>query len=91
MNNHYRARAGEPHLDDPVDDRVGGNDDVRATAQTISSAEIEAVTLEPVSREERRQTLLEMRDELKAREKAGNADLLPLIQEIDQAVHKLES
>lgn len=73
----------------PVDDAVGAREDVEFTAQQIGSAEIRSVAISDAPIEERRKQLRAMRTELEARRQAGNADLGPLVEEIDGVLGEL--
>ena len=79
----------EDQLEHPVNDRVGGGDDVRATAQQIGSGEIEAVAVSAAPLKDRRNRLAEMRKELVARRDAGHGDLQQLIDEVDRTMAKM--
>jgi hypothetical protein len=83
-------RIDENAIANPVDMRAGGDADMPGIAQPVTSDDIQAILAAPFSIEERKERLLQIRNDLQSRRHAdGDNDMALLIAEVEGALEAL--
>ena len=84
-------RIDENEIANPVDMSAGGDADMPGIAQPVTSDDIQAILASPFPLEERRQRLIQIRNDLQSRSHAdGSNDMALLLEEVEGAIDTLD-